>query len=434
MIDKGITYDQLLSDINALPSTPSADQLATYDLTGDGVLDAGDARYHIASQPLKQLSPSYLGAGVNLVEDQRGEMVPQAVQDVLQMAVGSQDPDMRYDSNNDGEITSSDALGFLKYAEQQNYDDASGFMGNFYASELPSQGPTPDDGLRDIMNQSGTGLSGGSLEDILNRGLQGAPLPLPDEQALTPAPFVEQLPMDVPTPNPNGNRAPELGDGMYTTMAMGEEDGGNAGIGPDGNVLPGPGAPATTRMVGEEEGMDGFPGGMATTMAMGEEDGGNAGTGPDGNVLPGPGGGGMATTMAMGEEDGGNPFLPAPPPVDLKPLVPIPRPDNPFLNLDPPVGIKPPPNPFQPNPPVGINPPVPIPRPDNPFLPAPPPVGGTAPFNPFPQLPTGGQGGRTYGNEPVFGGFNPGKNIPVDEFGNPIYATFSNGGIAGLKR
>jgi hypothetical protein len=34
----------------------------------------------------------------------------------------------------------------------------------------------------------------------------------------------------------------------------------------------------------------------------------------------------------------------------------------------------------------------------------------------------------------VFGGFNPGKNIPVDEFGNPIYATFSNGGIAGLKR
>ena len=331
MIDKGITYDQLLSDINALPSTPSADQLATYDLTGDGVLDAGDARYHIASQPLQQLSPSYLGAGVNLVEDQRGEMVPQAVQDVLQMAVGSQDPDMRYDSNNDGEITSSDALGFLKYAEQQNYDDASGFMGNFYASELPSQGPTPDDGLRDIMNQSGTGLSGGSLEDIMNRP------------------------------------RPELGDGMYTTMAMGEEDGGNAGIGPDGNVLPGPGAPATTRMVGEEEGMDGFPGGMATTMAM-------------------------------GEEDGGNPFLPAPPPVDLKPLVPIPRPDNPFLNLDPPVGIKPPPNPFQPNPPVGINPPVPIPRPDNPFLPAPPPVGGPAPFNPFPQLPTGGQGGRTYGN------------------------------------
>ena len=249
------------------------------------------------------------------------------------MAVGSQDPDMRYDSNNDGEITSSDALGFLKYAEQQNYDDASGFMGNFYASELPSQGPTPDDGLRDIMNQSGTGLSGGSLEDIMNRP------------------------------------RPELGDGMYTTMAMGEEDGGNAGIGPDGNVLPGPGAPATTRMVGEEEGMDGFPGdgmpnqpppGMATTMAMGEEDGGGT---------P------MITTQAMGEEDGGNPFLPAPPPVgvsppiDIKPPVPIPRPDNPFLNPGPPVGIDPP-----------------------------PPVGGTAPFNPFPQLPTGGQGGRTYGN------------------------------------
>jgi hypothetical protein len=209
--------------------------------------------------------------------------------------------------------------------------------------------------------------------------------------------------------------------GMATTMAVGEEDGG----GLDGGGLDG-GDVATTRMVGEEEGMDGFPGGMATTMAMGEEDGGG--------LMPNQPPPGMATTMAMGEEDGGNPFLPAPPPVDLKPLVPIPRPDNPFLNLDPPVGIKPPPNPFQPNPPVGINPPVPIPRPDNPFLPAPPPVGGPAPFNPFPQLPTGGQGGRTYGNEPVFGGFNPGKNIPVDEFGNPIYATFSNGGIAGLKR
>ena len=292
MIDKGITYDQLLSDINALPSTPSADQLATYDLTGDGVLDAGDARYHIASQPLQQLSP--------LPPPQEG-------------------------------------------AEA-------------------SLGLTPDQRLRAIMNQSGTGLSGGSLEDILNRGLQGDPLPLPDEQGLTPAPLPDQLPMDMPTtPNPNApNRAPELGDGMYTTMAMGEEDGGNAGIGPDGNVLPGPGAPATTRMVGEEEGMDGFPG-MATTLAMGEEDGGGT---------P------MITTQAMGEEDGGNPFLPAPPPV----------------------GVNPPTNPFLPNPPIDIKPPVPLPRPPNPFLPAPPPVGGTAPLNPFPQLPTGGTEGRTYGN------------------------------------
>ena len=121
MIDKGITYDQLLSDINALPSTPSADQLATYDLTGDGVLDAGDARYHIASQPLKQLSP--------LPPPQEGAQA--------------------------------------------------------------SSGLTPDQRLRAIMDQSGTGLSGGSLEDIMNRP------------------------------------RPELGDGMYTTMAMGEEDGGN---------------------------------------------------------------------------------------------------------------------------------------------------------------------------------------------------------------
>ena len=119
---------------------------------------------------------------------------------------------------------------------------------------------------------------------------------------------------------------------------------------------------------------------------------------------------------------------------------PTPRPDNPFLNPDPPVGINPPPNPFQPgppvginppininppvgtNPPIGINPPAPLPRPDNPFL------------NPFPQLPTGGQGGRTYGTAPVFGGFNPGKNFPTDEFGNPLPVPFNNGGIAGLRR
>jgi len=132
-----------------------------------------------------------------------------------------------------------------------------------------------------------------------------------------------------------------------------------------------------------------------------------------------------------------NPFLnPSPPDSpDQVPSFGINPPPNPF-QADPPVSINPPPNPFQPSPPVGINPPVPLPRPDNPFFdPAPPPVfGGPAPVNPFPQLPTGPQGGRTYGNAPVFGGFNPGRNIPTDEFGNPIAVPYSNGGIAGLRR
>jgi len=146
-------------------------------------------------------------------------------------------------------------------------------------------------------------------------------------------------------------------------------------------------------------------------------------------------GGIMAPTPITGET-----MAPPPVPADVTdPLIsptPPPRPDNPFLNPNPPVGINPPPNPFQPSPPVGINPPVPLPRPDNPFFdPAPPPVfGGPAPVNPFPQLPTGPQGGRTYGNAPVFGGFNPGRNIPTDEFGNPIAVPYSNGGIAGLRR
>jgi len=131
-----------------------------------------------------------------------------------------------------------------------------------------------------------------------------------------------------------------------------------------------------------------------------------------------------------------NPFLnPSPPDSpDQVPSFGINPPPNPF-QADPPVSINPPPNPFQPSPPVGINPPVPLPRPDNPFFdPAPPPVfGGPAPVNPFPQLPTGAQGGRTYGNAPVFGGFNQGNNIPTDDFGNPI-VPYSNGGIAGLRR
>ena len=152
---------------------------------------------------------------------------------------------------------------------------------------------------------------------------------------------------------------------------------------------------------------------------------------------------GWDITEGTGGTVTGGPALPSPLPRPDNPFLnpsPTPRPDNPFLNPDPPVGINPPPNPFQPgppvginppininppvgtNPPIGINPPAPLPRPDNPFL------------NPFPQLPTGGQGGRTYGTAPVFGGFNPGKNFPTDEFGNPLPVPFNNGGIAGLRR
>ena len=107
MIDKNITYDQLISDINALPSSPSEDQLATYDVTGDGVLDAGDARYHMASQPLQQLT----------------------------------------------------------YSPGVNASQGAAF----------SSGPTPDERLREIMSESGTELEsdrfgrfGRSLEGIMN--------------------------------------------------------------------------------------------------------------------------------------------------------------------------------------------------------------------------------------------------------------------------
>ena len=131
-----------------------------------------------------------------------------------------------------------------------------------------------------------------------------------------------------------GNYAAE--NPTYTDQIPGYTEEGVEFQGPDMSFLQpkGPGIPATTRMVGEEEGMDGFFGGgmEATTMAMGEEDGGGLmppprppnpflDLEPD---LPRPPNPfldlepPMATTMAMGEEDGGMPF---PAPVTPSPVV-----------------------------------------------------------------------------------------------------------------
>ena len=78
-------------------------------------------------------------------------------------------------------------------------------------------------------------------------------------------------------------------DIVFTTLALGEEDGG--GISPQPPIL-------TTQALGEEDG-----GGISpeeppilTTQAVGEEDGG--GISPEESPI--------ATTLALGEEDGGN--------------------------------------------------------------------------------------------------------------------------------
>jgi hypothetical protein len=87
----------------------------------------------------------------------------------------------------------------------------------------------------------------------------------------------------------------------FTTMAVGEEDGGGAvtsqAIGEEDG-----GGGASTEAVGEEDG--GAGGGGVTSQAIGEEDGGGASTEAVGEEDGGAGGGGV-TSQAIGEEDGG---------------------------------------------------------------------------------------------------------------------------------
>ena len=196
-----------------------------------------------ASAPL-----NYLGAGASLVEKD-GQMVSSDALKALQMAVGLQEQDMRYDADQDGRLGASDALLFEKYAQMSDYDDASGFMSDFYG-EQPAQKTFPG------------------------------------------------------------------GEPTYTTMAIGEEDGG-------GLIEPDPPRPPNPFLDLE------LP--IATTMAMGEEDGGMPFL-PPGREAP------IVTTMAMGEEDGGGGTILPPPPTDILPPSPVapPAPVNPIFTPAPP--------------------------------------------------------------------------------------------------
>lgn len=194
----------------------------------------------------------------------------------------------------------------------------------------------------------------------------------------------------------------------YTDQVPGYTEGGVEFQGPD-MPPPRPEGVATTRMVGEEEGMDGSPPpGMATTMAVGEEEGG----------LPLPKEpGGELTTMAMGEEDGGGGVIEP----DL------PRPPNPFLGLEPDTfttmaageedgGLPIPEKPIgdlttmamgeedgggpSPLPPPSLDPPMfqPVtPPPNTGYTPPPVVAPEFAPLPVAPGLPQGGSQGRTYG-------------------------------------
>ena len=100
----------------------------------------------------------------------------------LEMSVGLQEQDMRYDADQDGRLGANDALLFEKYAKMPDYDDASGFMSGFYG-EQPAQKTYP--GGEPTYTDQVPGYTEGGVE------FQGPDMP----------PF-----------------------GMATTMAIGEED------------------------------------------------------------------------------------------------------------------------------------------------------------------------------------------------------------------
>jgi len=318
----------------------------------------GSKRPPLKNAPTPRVDRDDVQSGATLVEHD-GKMVSQDALTALNMAVGNQAEDMRYDANGDGRLTPGDALEFTKYAEMENYGDDSGFMSVFYGDQ-----PGGMDGNSTFTDQvpgyvvDGEEFMGPDMAPPPGRGTGfdfGAPANLGDThydpQLDTTYTYQEKY---------DGDK------GLYSGWDITEGTGGT--------MTGGPALPAPTPITG---------GPLAPTPIMGE-------------------------TMA-----------PPPVPVDV---APPPRTDNPSLNK-PFQPIQP--NPFSPSPPVDISPPVGI---------NPPVFGGPAPVNPFPQLPMGAQGGRTYGNAPVFGGFNPGRNIPTDEFGNPIAVPFNNGGIAGLRR
>lgn len=150
-----------------------------------------------ASAPL-----NYLGAGASLVEKD-GQMVSSDALKALQMSVGLQEQDMRYDADQDGRLGASDALLFEKYAQMSDYDDASGFMSGFYGGENPTY------------TDQVPGYTEGGVE------FQGPDMP-PFGMATTMAIGEE----DTPFLEPDMGEIFDPGGGMATTQAMGEEDGG----------------------------------------------------------------------------------------------------------------------------------------------------------------------------------------------------------------
>jgi len=245
---------------------------------------------------------------------------PLNAENLLQMIVGNTEPDLRFDVNQDGEISMGDVTPLLRHKTGLETDNE--FINNFNQQYQQANAggivPAPPAGVTQAQLGQANPLTAQPVPDGGNFML---PQPLPGAGVANTRAIGEDNSMLQPN-NPNaftraigedGNFGGDLattqaigedgnfgpfgpGQGQLTTMAKGEETGGP------------PGQPQLTTMAaGEEAGETPLPGGVdsvAITMAIGE----------NGSTFPPSGPGqGQLTTAAMGEETGGPPGQLPPP-------------------------------------------------------------------------------------------------------------------------
>lgn len=114
-----INFQQLIQRKRFNQPSRSIDDLSNFDMTGQDV-------FRRSSMPRHMMPPEMQGPDVSdtIVDTGKVDMTspaeaPMTAQDILKMAVGKSTPDLRYDSNGDGKITSADALAFQRSMQQK---------------------------------------------------------------------------------------------------------------------------------------------------------------------------------------------------------------------------------------------------------------------------------------------------------------------------
>jgi hypothetical protein len=170
------------------------------------------------SNVIEQPSNPVINDTFNIQPPSPGEapVAPMTAQEILQMAVGKIAPDMRYDANGDGRITSSDALAFHKsdpYAQGMMPPSQSAIQANTQqpnqitsAFEQPSQMGTQNALAQQMQRQAqqiGAGLN------------QRGPFPMPMGDTFIPS----------------GNRAPTPFSSTMGRLGLGSQQPGQSPFG-----------------------------------------------------------------------------------------------------------------------------------------------------------------------------------------------------------